>query len=308
MILSPKYSIISQQNINNKKKYMKSILLTLTSILVILGAQAQETKTIQENKAVHQTRTVDRGDSIRVVADSTIVDIKNDGEKKRVKITFEYGKETIDKYLKDSTEKKVFEPKKKDNFFAGVTFSNFDLGLAKMLDHGKLSLSSENEFLRYKNWKSVNVGFDVLQMGYKFTDQFKMTIAAGFDWTHFRLKENVLMLEDTRPLGYVDSDIDYSKNRFSSSYLRIPLTFEIRTKAGAFPERFHLAAGPIAGILLQGSQKLKSKEEGKRKVKDDFNFAPFTYGAFARISYGSVGLYAKYYFNDMFVIARIKKT
>src|SRR5690606_12101536 len=114
-------------------------------------------------------------------------------------------------------------------------------------------------------------------------------------------RENILFLEDTQPLSYVASDIEYKKNRFSTSYLRIPLTFEIRTKAGVFNNRFRLAAGPIAGILLQGSQKLKSSEEGKRKVKDDFNFAPIRYGAFARIGYGVWGLYTKYYFNDMFV-------
>ena len=52
--------------------------------------------------------------------------------------------------------------------------------------------------------------------------------------------------------------------------------------------------------MLNGSQKFKSSEEGKRKVKDDFNYAKFRYGAFARIGYQWVGLYAKYYFNDMF--------
>jgi len=282
---------------------MKFILSILLSTVFVLGVQAQEATSVQESRTVQETRTVNRGDTIKVIADSTVVEIKNDGEKKQVRITLEYGKDSKDNDLKYSSdeETKLVDKTKEDKVFAGIGFSRFDLGLTKMLDHGSLTLSSENEFLKYKNWKSINVGFDVLQMGYKFTDQFKMYLAAGLDWTHFRLKENILFLEDTRPLSYVESDINYSKNRFTSSYLRIPLSFELSTRAKISEDRIHLAVGPVFGFLLQGSQKLKSDEEGKRKVKDSFNFSPVTYGAFARLGVGSFGLYAKYYFNDMFV-------
>jgi len=273
---------------------MKSLLLTILNIAFITaGVQAQNQQVIQ----------VRRTDTVRVIADSTVVEIKNDGQKKRVKLIFEYGNDSIGKPVKVSISKEDKQDvvKKGNPFFIGLTFSHFDLGLAKILDNGKIRLSPTNEFLDYKTWKTINVGFDVFKMGYKFTDQFNMQIAAGFDWTHIRLKQDILFLEDTRPLTYVESDIDYSKNRFTSSYLRIPLTFALSTKAGALPKRLNVAVGPMAGILLQGSQKVKSDAEGKHKVKDDFNFAPMSYGAFARVWYGSLGVYTKYYFNDMFV-------
>lgn len=282
---------------------MKTFLITLLSSLLSLGAYPQNISTTQKESPAQKVRILKSGDSVRVIADSSVVQIRNNGEKKQVEILFEYGKSSIDKYLKDSVEAptKPIESEKESPFFASLTFSNFDLGLTKLLDDGDLSLSPENKFLDYKTWKTINVGFDALHMGFKFTDQFKVSLAAGFDWTHIRLKQDILFLEDTDPLSYVESDIDYKKNRFTSSYLRIPLAFEVRTKSGALPRRIYFAAGPMAGILLKGSQKLKSKEEGKRKVKDDFNFAPLTYGAFGRLSYGSVGIYVKYYFNDMFV-------
>lgn len=273
---------------------MKSLLLTILNIaFVVAGVQAQNQRVIQ----------IGRTDTVRVIADSTVVEIKNDGQNKRVKLIFEYGKDSIGKPVKLSISKedKRDSARKENPFFIGLTFSHFDLGLTKILDNGKISLSPANEFLDYKTWKTVNVGFDVFKMGYKFTNQFSMQIAAGFDWTHIRLKENILFLEDTSPLTYVESDINYSKNRFTSSYLRIPLTFQLNTKPGALPKRLNVAVGPMAGILLQGSQKVKSDAEGKHKVKDDFNFAPVTYGAFARVWYGSLGVYTKYYFNDMFV-------
>lgn len=277
---------------------MKSVILMV--LIFSCGAfnlQAQE----REGR-------VREADTIKRVADSTVVEINKDGEKKKVKIIFEYGKEEIDKHIKDSKHKDSAsdDTKRSDGdddskgVFAGITFARFDLGLAKMLNDGQLALTEENNFLEYRGWKSINVGFDVLQMGYKFSDQFRMHLAAGFDWTHFRLEEDIIIREDTKPLSYVESPIDYSKNRFSSSYLRIPLTFELQTKTSN-GRRIKWAAGPMMGVLLQGSQKLKSDEEGKMKVKDGFNFAPVTYGGFLRLGVGSVGVYAKYYFNDMFI-------
>ncbi len=268
---------------------MKKILLYILCGIFALTATAQE-----KNKPTHTP------------ADRDTVDKKVNNEKKKVEIIFEMGEDVIDRDLKtdtiitkkakaDTSVRKV----RNSNLFAGITFGRFDLGLAKMVDNGS-SLSPENEFLDYRGWKSVNVGFDVAQIGYKFNDQFRMLLAAGFDWTHFRLNKDIIIKEDTRPLEYENSLIHYSKNRFSSSYLRIPLTFEIRSKAGTFEERLRFAAGPIAGILIQGSQKFKSKEEGKSKNVDDYNYTPFRYGAFARVGYGSFGIYTKYYFNDMF--------
>lgn len=187
--------------------------------------------------------------------------------------------------------------KQKPKVILGITFSRFDLGLATLLDNGSFTLSPENDFLRNRTWKTINVGFDVFQFGYRFNEKFRLFLSAGFDWTHIRLKNDIIFDRNTTPLSYTESDIHYSKNRFSSSYLRIPITFEHRL---GMDRDLRIAYGPIGGFLLSGSQKFKSEEEGKRKVKDDFNYAKFRYGAFARVGYKWVGLYAKYYFNDMF--------
>ncbi|WP_134088811.1 PorT family protein [Olivibacter sp. XZL3] len=187
--------------------------------------------------------------------------------------------------------------KQKPKVILGVTFARFDLGLTTLLDNGSFTLSPENDFLKNRTWKTINVGFDVFQFGYRFNEKFRLFLSAGFDWTHIRLQNNIIFDRNTTPLSYTESDINYSKNRFSSSYLRIPITFEHRL---GLDRDLRIAYGPIGGFLLSGSQKFKSDEEGKRKVKDDFNYAKFRYGAFARVGYQWVGLYAKYYFNDMF--------
>lgn len=236
--------------------------------------------------------------------DTTIMDtIKETSERKR-KVKFNFGN-GVDNTIQieknedaDGGNKSTVHVRgQKPKVILGITFARFDLGLTTLLDNGSFTLSPENDFLKNRTWKTINVGFDVFQFGYRFNEKFRLFMSAGFDWTHIRLKNDIIFDRNTTPLSWQQSDIHYDKNRFSSSYLRIPITFEHRVG----PDRdLRIAYGPIGGFLLNGSQKFKSDEEGKRKVNDDFNYAKFRYGAFARVGYQWVGLYAKYYFNDMF--------
>ena len=182
----------------------------------------------------------------------------------------------------------------------GLTFSRFDLGLATLVDNGSFTLSRQNQFLNYRSWKTSNVGFDVFQMGIRFSDGFKIYLSGGFDWTLIRLRQDITILPNRPVLTYRQDSIHYSKNRFGSSYLRIPLSFDFRTKEDARGNRAHFVIGPIAGILLNGRVKQISQEHGKQKIDDDYHFAKVRYGGFVRMGYAGWGLFAKYYTNDMF--------
>jgi hypothetical protein len=185
-------------------------------------------------------------------------------------------------------------------FSFGITLARLDLGLATLIDNGSFTLRPQDQFLRYRSWKTSNVGFDVLQMGARFSPGFKIYLSAGFDWTNIRLRDNVTILPNQPVLTYKQDDIDFSKNRFTSSYLRVPLSFDFRTKEDNNGKRFHFVVGPEGGFLLTASVKQISDEDGKHKTNDTYNYATFRYGAFTRIGYGAWGIFAKYYFNDMF--------
>lgn len=194
------------------------------------------------------------------------------------------------------------KPAKAPGFSWGITFSRFDLGLATLVDDGSFDLSPQNNFLSYRSWKTSNVGFDVFQIGYRFTSSFKIYVSAGFDWTLIRLHNNITMQRDPdrTALHYTVDSINYSKNRFSSSYLRIPLSFEFRTKDDDNGSNWHFVFGPDAGILLNGRVKQISKENGKQKFNYPYHYTRFRYGGFIRAGYGGFGIFAKYYVNDMF--------
>ncbi|WP_316782728.1 outer membrane beta-barrel protein [Pedobacter frigiditerrae] len=216
---------------------------------------------------------------------------------KRKKFDINYGVGITIGEKKDSTGR---IDQSKGRFVGGITFTRLDIGFSKLIDNGSFSLSPQNDFLDYKAGKTSHLSFDVIQMGYRFNTNFKIYVAGGFDWTHIRLKDNITMQKNMPELTYVTEPIQFSKNRFSSSYVHVPLNFELRTKESHKGRRWYFVVGPEIAFLLNGKVKQISDEHGKVKIKDDYNFAPFRYGGTVRMGTNGLAIFAKYYASDMF--------
>jgi opacity protein-like surface antigen len=185
-------------------------------------------------------------------------------------------------------------------FSVQLTLSRIDLGLSTLTDNGSFTLSPANQVLESSIWKSNNFGFEFFQMGYRFNHYFKVYLGTGIDWTHFRLKKDVTIQPDQPKFIANTETISFDKNRFSSTYLRVPLSLQFRTKDDVKGKKIYFVVGPEIGLLINGKVKQISNEKGKQKVKDDFNLNPVRYGASARFGYGDFGIYTKYYANDFF--------
>lgn len=211
-------------------------------------------------------------------------------------------KDTVEKKWQVTLEKKDTDDKiKYPRTFGGITFSRIDWGFSRPMDNGSFTMSEQNQFLSYG--RASNFGFDVLQFGVRFNDAFRIYASTGFEWNYMRLKNNVLLVRDKTPLDFVEVDPDeihFKKNILTSTYLRIPLTVEWRGPRTQGGKRLRIAAGPMTGILLKGTQRLKSDQQGKQRFRDNFNLQSFQYGGFIRVGYGQLGMFAKYYMNDMF--------
>lgn len=188
----------------------------------------------------------------------------------------------------------------KGRFLGGLTLTRIDIGFSRLIDNGRFSLSPKNDFLDYKDAKTSTFSFDLVYLGYRFNPNFKVYVAGGFDWTLIRLKKDITIQRHTPDLTATQDGVHFSKNRLSSSYVHIPLNFEFRTKENSRGKRFYFIAGPEVSFLLNGKLKQISDERGKQKFKDDYHFQPVRWGGSARIGYGGIGLFTKYYFNDMF--------
>jgi len=233
-------------------------------------------------------------DTLKTSADTLI--IKHKKHQGHVKMNWNFDTDSA-REAKRAAER----AKPKNGFSIGLTLDDFYLGFATLMDNGSFTLSQKNSFLNYNQAKTSDVGFTVFKFGYRFNQNFKVSLAAGFDWTLIRLQQNIDLVPDQPTLKYrVDTVNHYSKNRFSSNYLLLPLTFELRSKEDSHGKRFHFNFGPEGGFLIDGMQKQISPERGKTKNFNDFHLTRFEYGAFTKIGYGSFGIFAKYYFNDMF--------
>jgi opacity protein-like surface antigen len=201
----------------------------------------------------------------------------------------------------DSVKANETNANPKGYLVGGITFTRFDIGFTRLVDNGSFTLSPTNDFLDYKEFKSSTVSFDVLDYGYRFNSNFKIYLAAGLDWTMLRLKKNITIKRNTDVLDYdPESGIEFSKNRFSSFYVHLPLGLQFRTNENANGKRFYFVLSPEVSFLINGKVKQKSEENGKQKFRDDYNFQPVRLGGSVRLGYGWIGLFSKYYFNDMF--------
>lgn len=200
----------------------------------------------------------------------------------------------------DKGDTTKYQTAKPGRFVGGITFTRLDFGFSRLIDNGSFTLSPQNKFLDYKGAKTSTVSFDVLYFGYRFNPRFKVYVAGGFDWTLIRLKNNITIQPNTPELTYIEEPINFSKNRFSSSYVHIPLNFEFRSKENERGKRFYFVLGPEVSFLLNGKVKQISDERGKEKFKDNYDFQPVRVGGTVRLGYGGIGLFTKYYFNDMF--------
>lgn len=217
----------------------------------------------------------------------------------KTRVVIEAGPVKVSVGNQDST-KKAKKTVKYPNVTYGLTFEHFDIGLSQYHTGSNFGAPAGYGYLETDTWKTSNVGFDLLQFGLRFSPNVKVMLAAGLDWNHMRLKQNVTIQPEQPTLTAIPSTVDYSKNRFSSRYVRVPLYFEYRSPQDKKGHRTSIVFGPEVGFLLNGKVKQVSKANGKEKFKDDYNLEPFRYGANIRVGYGGAGLFFKYYLNDVF--------
>lgn len=231
-------------------------------------------------------------DTVVTVTRATVHEMK---KSKNYTVKFGFGQD--DPVKKDSTKQVDV---RKGGFVGGITFTRVDLGFSRLVDNGSFSLSPENDFLNYRGGKTSTFSFDIAQLGYRFNQYFKIYVAGGFDWTHIRLRKDITIQKNTSELTFVEDDVKFYKNRFSSSYVHVPLNFELRTSKNRDGNRFYFIVGPEISFLLNGKVKQISEERGKQKFYDDYHFQAFRYGGSIRFGYEGIGMFTKVYFNDMF--------
>jgi hypothetical protein len=219
-------------------------------------------------------------------------------------------------------------PKKRRKHWAGI-----DLGINGFVNSsGSFNLNHDpslsltdpkkvTQFMELDYAKSWVFSLNFYEHFFKiYQHRFGLVTGLGLEYNNYELKHNVRLIEDggsyvsnnvnafneNYTWGIVDTNINYSKNRFKTFYINAPLLFEINT-GDHKNKSFHLSAGAIVGYKFTTRMKYKYKEDGdEQKVKDnsDFNTNPFKVSLTARVGVGWLNLFATYAITPLFESGR----
>lgn len=134
----------------------------------------------------------------------------------------------------------------------------------------------------------------------------------SFQWNKLDIKGNNYLVEDADGMVSIEPfDLDLKKSKFRTTNLVFPVHFEFGPSKKIEREdyfrystyrKFKFGIGGYGGLTLQTMQKLKYTENGKHQ-KDkfkDYNTNAFVYGLSSYVSWGNVGVYAKYDLSTLF--------
>ncbi|MCX7551792.1 hypothetical protein [Xanthomarina sp. F2636L] len=140
----------------------------------------------------------------------------------------------------------------------------------------------------------------------------RLKYGVSFQWNKLDIKDNLYFQEVDDVVTLEEFPINLSKSKFRSTNLVIPIHFEFGPSKKIEREnyfrysthkKFKIGVGGYGGFVLQSMQKLKYDDMNgdfqKDKIKD-YNTNNFVYGLSTYISWGHVGIYAKYDLSTIF--------
>jgi hypothetical protein len=157
----------------------------------------------------------------------------------------------------------------------------------------------------------VELGWAWKTRVFKNTNAMRIKYGLSFQWNKLDIKDNLYFTETNDVVTLEEFPINLKKSKFRTTNLVVPIHFEFGPSKKIEREdyfrystyrKFKIGVGGYGGFVLQSLQKLKYTEDGQ-KQKDKFknyNTNNFVYGVSGYISWGNVGIYAKYDLSTIF--------
>lgn len=185
-------------------------------------------------------------------------------------------------------------------------WSGFEMGINGYLSpDNSLNLKGDAEYIDLRYNKSVVVNLNLWQQNFPIIkNNLGLVTGVGIGWNNYRFDNQTRIVHDRAGLEfYEDSLLNITKNKFTVTWINIPLLLEMQSSGRRQHERFHLAGGMILGTRIGTHAKYVYDDNGKkRKEKDykDFNMNPFRFDVTGRVGWGRVNLFATYSLNSLF--------
>lgn len=187
-------------------------------------------------------------------------------------------------------------------------WSGFEWGLNNFLDaDNTLSREGDALFMDLNTSRSWGINLNLAQYSLGFgTSHAGLLTGIGLEYNNYFFDRAVTLRENEADYIVPDTldGLNLAKSKLTTSYIRIPLIFEVQLPGTLRSHRIYLSAGVVGGLKLGSHTKVLYKDDsGKKKDKnnDDFNLSPFRYGLTARAGFGNLAVYADYYLTPIFV-------
>jgi hypothetical protein len=150
--------------------------------------------------------------------------------------------------------------------------------------------------LRNGKSRNVNIWFFMqrLRLG---TDAVNLKYGFGLELNNYFYKQNIRYNANppatpNPPIVSLDNTAgrNYTKNKLAANYLTVPLMLNFNFTPNR-DEPFGFSAGASAGWLYGSHNKTKTNDEGKEKVRDDFDLRQFKISYVAELNLGVIKFY-----------------
>lgn len=262
---------------------MKKIILTsaLITFSQFLFAQDIKSDSTFVSKGDTTSRTYGKNKPIEV--------IKVDD--KIVQINIENKEISSDEKVKTKTE----------NF---AHWSGFMMGM-NVLTNETQGINFENaDYWEIDPAKSFSFSFNFAEKKVNlFKNYVGLTTGLGVTFNNYSFRNNYILTSDQDTTSaFIDTTLQYSKNKLKSTYFRVPLLLEICTSS--FDKGAYFSAGVVGGVRLGSKVKREGEDVSnnsfKQKIKSDYNLNTFTLDALIKFGFDDFGIFAQYSLTPMF--------
>ncbi|MFY7839920.1 MAG: outer membrane beta-barrel protein [Lacibacter sp.] len=266
---------------------MKQSLLALLGLIVCLGVNAQ-TDTTKPQSA----------DTIKI--GNMVIIKKNDGKEKKDQ------KSDDDDNDNDGTSVEIKKRKDSKKSNVSTNWLIVDLGFSNVNDQTNYAVPATQAFfpggtkeqLELRNGRSINVNvWFFMQRVNLIKHVVNLKYGLGVEMNNYSFEKSVRY--NTEPVTNITIDnIKYRKNKLAADYLTVPVMLDFNF-APKRKKGYGFSAGVSAGYLYAARQKMKSEQNGKEKVRSDFNLEPWKLSAVGELNLGAVRLYGSYALNEL---------
>ncbi len=196
---------------------------------------------------------------------------------------------------------KRHKKEKYDGHWGGI-----DIGINGLVfDDNSLTPPPAYNFLDQKMERSINFTINLYEQNFNLVkENFGLTTGLGIEWNNYRLSDNVVMDLDNDIYARFGSseDTNWIKSKYVTTYLTLPLMFEVQTNSMSKANSFHLGVGVLSGLRIGTHTKVVYNDGDREtdKARGASSMNPFKLELMARIGWGKINLYGKYALTELF--------